>query len=93
MINSSCGEVQEIFDSDTEHSQKTLIKVSNLKTRINDKLSKVKEFDEKMLNGLEQEDSERELSEILTREDELVEILTHVLTYILKNDAYCLCLT
>ena len=35
------------IDSDTEHSQKTSMKVSSLKTSINDKLSKVKEFDEK----------------------------------------------
>ena len=54
------------------------MKVSSLKTRINDKLSKVKKFDEKILNGLEQEDSERELYKILTREDEIVEILTKI---------------
>ena len=33
--------------------------VSSLKTRINDKLNKVREFDEKKLNGLEQKDGER----------------------------------
>ena len=69
------------------------MKFSILKKSINYKLSKVKEFGEKMLNGLEQEDSERELFEILTREDEIVETLTRVLTYMLKNDAYYLCLT
>ena len=44
LINSS-REAQEIIDSDSEHSQKTLMKVSSLKTRINDKLTKVKELD------------------------------------------------
>ena len=93
-MRNSSREVQEIIDSDTEHSQKTLMKVSILKTRINYKLSKVKEFSAKMLNGLEQEDSEKELFEILTREDKIVETLTqHMLTYMLKNDAYYLCLT
>ena len=54
------------------------MKVSGLKTCINDKLSKVKGLDEKFLNGLEQEDSEREPYEILTREDEIVDVLTKV---------------
>ena len=54
------------------------MKVSSLKTRINVKLSKVKKFDGRFLNGLEQEDSERELYEILTREDKIVDILTKV---------------
>ena len=54
------------------------MKVSSLKTRINVKLSKVKKFDGRFLNGLEQEHSERELYEILTREDKIVDILTKV---------------
>ena len=33
------------IDSDTKHCQKAIMKVSNLKTHINDKLHKVKEFD------------------------------------------------
>ena len=45
LINSSC-QVQGIIYSDNEHSQKTIMKVSILKTPINDKLNKVKEFDE-----------------------------------------------
>ena len=49
----SLREAQEIIDSDTEHSQKTIMKVLGLKTRINDKLNKVKETDEKIFNGLE----------------------------------------
>ena len=43
-LTNSSREAQEIIDSDSEHSQKTLMKVSSLKTRINDKLSKVKEL-------------------------------------------------
>ena len=54
------------------------MKVSSLKTRINVKLSKVKKFDGRFLNGLEQEHSERELYEILTREDKIVDILTKI---------------
>lgn len=45
------------------------MEVSSLKTRMNDKLNKVKEFHEQNLNGLEQEDSRREINEILTKED------------------------
>ena len=52
LIDSS-REAQEIIDSDTEHSQKTIMKVLGLKTRINDKLNKVKETDKKNFNGLE----------------------------------------
>ena len=77
-LTNSSRKAQEIIDSDSEHSQKTLMKVSSLKTRINDKLSKVKELDQKILNGLEQEDSERELYEILTRENEIVDVLTKI---------------
>ena len=46
LINNSRA-TQEIIDSDTEHSQKTIMKVSSLKARINEKLRKVKEFDKK----------------------------------------------
>ena len=60
------------------------MKVLNLKTRMNNKLSKAKEFDEKILNGLKQEDSERELYEILTREDEIVDVLTKI-DFFLEN--------
>ena len=77
LINSS-REAQEIMDSDSGHSQKTLMKVSSLKTRINEKLSKVKETDKKILNGLEREGSEGELYELLTREDEIVDALTKI---------------
>ena len=49
----SLREAQEIIDSDTEHSQKTIMKVLGLKTRINGKLNKVKETAEKIFNGLE----------------------------------------
>ena len=77
MINSS-REAQEIMDSDSGHSQKTLMKVSSLKTRINEKLSKVKETDKNFLNGLEREGSEGELYELLTREDEIVDVLTKI---------------
>lgn len=45
------------------------MEVSSLKTRMNDKLNKVKEFHEKNLNELEQEDSGREINEILTKEN------------------------
>ena len=54
------------------------MKVSSLKTRINEKLSKVKELDEKILHGLEQKDSEWELHGILTREDGIVDVLTKI---------------
>ena len=55
------------------------MKVSSLKARINEKLSKVKEFDEKKkLNWLEHEDSERGLYETLSRKDEIIEILTKI---------------
>ena len=60
------------------------MKVLSLKTRMNNKLSKAKEFDEKILNGLKQEDSERELYEILTREDEIVDVLTKI-DFFLEN--------
>ena len=49
----SLREAQEIIDSDTEHSQKTIMKVLGLKTRINGKLNKVKETAEKIFNGRE----------------------------------------
>ena len=53
LIDSS-REAQEIIDSDTEHSQKTIMKVLGLNDkRINDKLNKVKETDKKNFNGLE----------------------------------------
>ena len=52
------------------------MEVSSLKTRMNDKLNKVKEFHEKNLNELEQEDSGREINEILAKEDK---------TFFLKN--------
>ena len=60
------------------------MKVLSLKTRMNNKLSKAKEFDEKILNGLKQEDSEGELYEILTREDEIVDVLTKI-DFFLEN--------
>ena len=66
------------MDSDSGHSQKTSMKVSSLKTRINEKLSKVKETDKNFLNGLEREGSEGELYELLTREDEIVDALTKI---------------
>ena len=49
LINSSL-EAQKIIDSDSKHSQKNLMKISSLKTCINEKLRN----DEKISNKLEQ---------------------------------------
>ena len=38
--------MQEIIDSDTEHFLKTIMKFSDLKTHMHDKVNKVKEFNE-----------------------------------------------
>ena len=43
--------------------------LKSFKTRVNDKIDKVQEFCEKFLH------SERKLNEILTREDEIVDVL------------------
>ena len=43
--------------------------LKSLKTRVNDKIDKVQEFCEKFFH------SERKLNEILTREDEIVDVL------------------
>ena len=43
--------------------------LKSLKTRVNDKIDKVQEFCEKFLH------SERKLNEILTREDEIEDVL------------------
>ena len=50
------------------------MKISSLKTCINEKLRN----DEKISNKLEQVDNERELYEILTREDGIVDVLTKI---------------
>ena len=62
-----------------------ITKLISAKTSLNDKLNKVREFDDRILELLNQDESESELENILVRDDKVNELIVRIERCIFKS--------
>ena len=75
----SSKEVNDILETFLPDSNfDTIIRLNALKTSILNKIDKIKGLDEQLLLQLNEKDSEKELDQILTREDEYLHTISKI---------------
>ena len=78
-IENSSKEVNVVLETFLLDSNfDTIIRLNTLKTAILNQIDKIKGFDEQLLSQLNKKDSEKELDQILTREDKYLHTLSKI---------------